>query len=98
MNEPVILKFPASGGSLPASGDGPQSPAGDELDLQTIFSAWNEATARLLVRDIETYGKIRRETGPKTSRVSLKSDSSGRKEMQVEFCGFARNLAPLRET
>src|SRR5262245_4063327 len=38
----------------------------------------NEATARPRVRDVEAYAKIRRVDRPqKTSRASLKSDSSG---------------------
>ena len=53
MNEPTILRFPAAtlSAAVPKA-----LPAADQVDLQTILAAWNEATDRLHERAADPIG------------------------------------------
>src|SRR5262245_27631011 len=89
MNEPVILKFPAPSGISPALGDAPQLPAADELDLQTIFSAWNEATDRLQ----HTHEALRSEVRRLSDELEAKNCELARKNRLADLGQMASHVA-----
>ncbi len=89
MNEPVILKFPAPGGCSPATDETAQTSAGDELDLQTIFSAWNEATDRLQ----QTHEALRSEVRRLTDELEAKNAELARKNRLADLGQMASHVA-----
>jgi signal transduction histidine kinase len=89
MNDPVILKFPATGDSLPVSADAPRLAAGDELDLQTIFSAWNEATDRLQ----RTHEALRSEVRRLSDELEAKNAELARKNRLADLGQMASHVA-----
>jgi signal transduction histidine kinase len=94
MNEPVILKFPSPSaispsGIPPATGDAPQLPVGDELDLQTIFSAWNEATDRLQ----QTHEALRSEVRRLSDELEAKNCELARKNRLADLGQMASHVA-----
>lgn len=89
MNEPVILKFPATA-------DGPLSehcpamlPRADELDLQTILAAWNEATDRLQ----HTHEALRSEVRRLSDELESKNRELARKNRLADLGQMASHVA-----
>lgn len=89
MNEPVILKFPSPSAISPAAGDTTHLPAGDELDLQTIFSAWNEATDRLQ----RTHEALRSEVRRLSDELEAKNCELARKNRLADLGQMASHVA-----
>src|SRR6266576_1831011 len=89
MNEPVILKFPAPSGISPAAIDSPHLPAGDDLDLQTIFAAWNEATDRLQ----RTHEALRSEVRRLSDELEAKNLELARKNRLADLGQMASHVA-----
>ena len=89
MNEPVILRFPSPGGTSPVAGDAPQLTTGDELDLQTIFSAWNEATDRLQ----RTHEALRSEVRRLSDELEAKNQELARKNRLADLGQMASHVA-----
>src|SRR6266576_2504803 len=88
MNEPVILKFPAPSGISPAAIDSPHLPAGDDLDLQTIFAAWNEATDRLQ----QTHESLRSEVRRLSDELESKNRELARKNRLADLGQMASHV------
>src|SRR5438105_5407307 len=89
MNEPVILRFPSPGGTSPVAGNAPPLPTGDELDLQTIFSAWNEATDRLQ----RTHEALRSEVRRLSDELEAKNQELARKNRLADLGQMASHVA-----
>jgi len=89
MNEPVILRFPSPGSASPVDGQAAQLPAGDELDLQTIFSAWNEATDRLQ----RTHEALRSEVRRLSDELEAKNRELARKNRLADLGQMASHVA-----
>src|SRR5437773_4422632 len=89
MNEPVILKFPAPSGTSTGVEGAPRLPAVDELDLQTIFSAWNEATDRLQ----RTHEALRSEVSRLSDELEAKNRELGRKNRLADLGQMASHVA-----
>ncbi len=89
MIEPVILRFPAPSSSSPAAGDAPPLPTCDELDLQTIFSAWNEATDRLQ----RTHEALRSEVQRLSDELEAKNAELARKNRLADLGQMASHVA-----
>jgi signal transduction histidine kinase len=89
MNQPVILKFPSPGDTSPVAVTTPQLPAGDELDLQTIFSAWNEATDRLQ----RTHEALRSEVRRLSDELEAKNLELARKNRLADLGQMASHVA-----
>ena len=89
MNEPVILRFPSPGGTSPVAGDAPRLTTGDELDLQTIFSAWNEATDRLQ----RTHEALRSEVRRLSDELEAKNQELARKNRLADLGQMASHVA-----
>src|SRR5947209_2609083 len=89
MNDPVILKFPAPSGTTPTESDAALLPAGDELDLQTIFSAWNEATDRLQ----QTHEALRSEVRRLSDELEAKNRELARKNRLADLGQMASHVA-----
>src|SRR5690242_4171629 len=89
MNQPVILKFPSPGDTSPVAVTTPPLPAGDELDLQTIFSAWNEATDRLQ----RTHEALRSEVRRLSDELEAKNLELARKNRLADLGQMASHVA-----
>ncbi len=89
MNEAVILKFPSPDSESPAAGHAAQLPLGDELDLQTIFSAWNEATDRLQ----RTHEALRSEVRRLSDELEAKNRELARKNRLADLGQMASHVA-----
>src|ERR1041385_6603081 len=89
MNEPVILRFPSPSSASPADGQTAQLPVGDELDLQTIFSAWNEATDRLQ----RTHEALRSEVRRLSDELEVKNRELARKNRLADLGQMASHVA-----
>src|SRR5436853_6319027 len=89
MNEPVILKFPAPSGTSTGVEGPAQLTAGHELDLQTIFSAWNEATDRLQ----QTHEALRSEVRRLSDELEAKNRELARKNRLADLGHMASHVA-----
>src|SRR5213592_4245495 len=89
MNEPVILKFPSPGDTSRAASDAAHATSGDELDLQTIFSAWNEATDRLQ----RTHESLRSEVRRLSDELEAKNRELARKNRLADLGQMASHVA-----
>src|SRR5436853_5068064 len=89
MNEPVILKFPAPSGTSTGVEGPAQLTAGHELDLQTIFSAWNEATDRLE----RTHESLRSEVRRLSDELEAKNRELARKNRLADLGQMASHVA-----
>src|SRR5436190_17556627 len=94
MNEPIILKFPASTFPTPSDASvvagGPLTlPSAEELDLQTIFSAWNEATDRLQ----RTHEALRSEVSRLSDELEAKNRELARKNRLADLGQMASHVA-----
>jgi two-component system, sensor histidine kinase FlrB len=81
MDEPRILKFPMS--------QPPALPAADQLDLQSILSAWNEATDRLQ----HTHQALRAEVSRLTDELEAKNRELARKNRLADLGQMASHVA-----
>jgi signal transduction histidine kinase len=81
MDEPRILKFPSSEPSA--------SPACDQLDLQSILAAWNEATDRLQ----QTHETLRAEVSRLTDELEAKNRELARKNRLADLGQMASHVA-----
>src|SRR5437868_12074761 len=88
MNDPVILKFPAPEGASPTVAAA-ALPAGVDLDLQTIFAAWNEATDRLQ----RTHEALRSEVGRLSDELEAKNRELARKNRLADLGQMASHVA-----
>jgi signal transduction histidine kinase len=82
MEEPVILKFPAPG---PSS----RLPAADQLDLQAILAAWNEATDRLQ----HTHETLQAEVRRLSDELEAKNRELARKNRLADLGQMASHIA-----
>jgi signal transduction histidine kinase len=82
MEEPVILKFPAPG---PSS----RLPAADQLDLQAILAAWNEATDRLQ----HTHETLQAEVRRLSDELEAKNRELARKNRLADLGQMASHVA-----
>jgi len=82
MDEPTILKFPAL--QQPSA-----LPAADQLDLQTILAAWNEATDRLQ----HTHEVLRAEVSRLTDELEAKNRELARKNRLADLGQMASHVA-----
>src|SRR5262245_15199427 len=80
--EPVILKFPTSAQSRTAA-------AGDSLELQTILTAWNEATDRLQ----QTHETLRAEVRRLSDELEAKNRELARKNRLADLGQIAAHVA-----
>jgi signal transduction histidine kinase len=81
MDEPRILKFPAS--------EPLATPACDQLDLQSILAAWNEATDRLQ----QTHETLRAEVSRLTDELEAKNRELARKNRLADLGQMASHVA-----
>jgi signal transduction histidine kinase len=86
MDEPIILKFPALGG--PPSMTAGLPPA-DQLDLQTILAAWNEATDRLQ----HTHEALQAEVRRLSDELESKNRELARKNRLADLGQMASHVA-----
>src|SRR3954447_13293129 len=89
MNEPVILRFPVPNDPSRAASDAAPASSGGELDLQTIFSAWNEATDRLQ----QTHEALRSEVGRLSDELEAKNRELARKNRLADLGQMASHVA-----
>src|SRR5262245_17475103 len=82
MEEPVILKFPAPG---PSS----RVPTADQLDLQAILAAWNEATDRLQ----HTHETLQAEVRRLSDELEAKNQELARKNRLADLGQMASHIA-----
>lgn len=89
MDEPTILKFPSSRtAQLPAEA-APPLLAADDLDLQTILVAWNEATDRLQ----RTHETLREEVRRLSDELDSKNRELARKNRLADLGQMASHVA-----
>lgn len=92
MDEPMILKFPGVSRL--------SAPAADELDLQTILSAWNEATDRLQHTHEALSAEVRRlsdELEAKNCELARKNRLADLGQMASHVAHEVRNsLVPMK--
>src|SRR5262245_29669910 len=81
MEEPRILKFP--------TGKRPGAPSADELDLQTILAAWNEATDRLQ----HTHEALSAEVRRLSDELEVKNRELARKNRLADLGQMASHVA-----
>jgi len=81
MDEPRILRFPLL--------RGPDAPAADELDLQTILAAWNEATDRLQ----HTHEALSAEVRRLSDELDVKNRELARKNRLADLGQMASHVA-----
>lgn len=94
MNEPIILKFPASTFPTPSdasvvAGSPLTLPSAEELDLQTILAAWNEATNRLQ----HTHEALRSEVRRLSDELESKNRELARKNRLADLGQMASHVA-----
>ncbi len=89
MNEPVILRFPVPNDPSRAASDVAPASSGGELDLQTIFSAWNEATDRLQ----QTHESLRSEVRRLSDELEAKNRELARKNRLADLGQMASHVA-----
>jgi signal transduction histidine kinase len=89
MNEPTILKFPGLKPASPASGEQAALPAAEDLDLQTILTAWNEATDRLE----QTHEALRGEVRRLSDELEAKNRELARKNRLADLGQMASHVA-----
>jgi signal transduction histidine kinase len=89
MNEPVILRFPVPNDPSRAASDAAPASSGGELDLQTIFSAWNEATDRLQ----QTHESLRSEVRRLSDELEAKNRELARKNRLADLGQMASHVA-----
>jgi signal transduction histidine kinase len=82
MDEPIILKFPATKGSVPRADAG-------AVDLQTILAAWNEATDRLQ----RTHETLREEVRRLSDELEIKNRELARKNRLADLGQMASHVA-----
>ena len=88
MTEPVILKFPAPEGTPPhVVASTPLS--ADDLDLPTLFAAWNEATDRLQ----QTHESLRSEVRRLSDELEAKNCELARKNRLADLGQMASHVA-----
>src|SRR6476661_1617986 len=80
MDEPTILRFPTSPGASVATAD--------ELDLQTILAAWNEATDRLQ----RTHEALSAEVRRLTDELEIKNRELARKNRLADLGQMASHV------
>jgi two-component system, sensor histidine kinase FlrB len=92
MDEPTILKFPTQAGA--------GALAADELDLQTILTAWNEATDRLQRTHEALSAEVRRlsdELDAKNRELARKNRLADLGQMASHVAHEVRNsLVPMK--
>jgi signal transduction histidine kinase len=89
MNEPTILKFPAPSGPALVPSAKREVGAADELDLQTILAAWNEATDRLQ----HTHEALRSEVRRLSDELEAKNRELARKNRLADLGQMASHVA-----
>src|SRR5262245_2685067 len=82
MEEPLILKFPTP---VPTS----RLPAADQLDLQAILTAWNEATDRLQ----HTHETLQAEVRRLSDELEAKNRELARKNRLADLGQMASHIA-----
>src|SRR3954452_616228 len=88
MTEPIILKFPAPEG-MSAAIIAPAPLSADDLDLPTLFSAWNEATDRLQ----RTHEALRSEVSRLSDELEAKNRELARKNRLADLGQMASHVA-----
>jgi signal transduction histidine kinase len=86
MERPTILKFPGSQAHERAAH---ASPAPDQLELQTILVAWNEATDRLQ----RTHETLREEVRRLSDELEIKNRELARKNRLADLGQMASHVA-----
>ena len=86
MDEPTILKFPNRQANERAAH---AAPAADQLDLQTILVAWNEATDRLQ----RTHETLREEVRRLSDELEAKNRELARKNRLADLGQMASHVA-----
>src|SRR5262245_34896081 len=90
MDEPTILRFPSCEPADSANGDQRPAPqSADQLDLQTILAAWNEATDRLQ----HTHEALRAEVSRLTGELEAKNRELARKNRLADLGQMASHVA-----
>ena len=87
MDEPTILKFPSCEPPAADLRAAPQS--ADQLDLQTILAAWNEATDRLQ----RTHETLRAEVSRLSDELEAKNRELARKNRLADLGQIASHVA-----
>src|ERR1041384_781199 len=88
MSEPIILRFPTPSGTQ-AAGDAPSLPSSEDLDLQTILTAWNEATDRLQ----RTHEALRSEVRRLSDELESKNRELARQNRLADLGQMAAHVA-----
>jgi signal transduction histidine kinase len=88
MTQPVILKFPSPSPPLPADAAALLHTP-DNLDLQSILAAWNEATDRLQ----ETHEALRGEVRRLSDELETKNRELARKNRLADLGQMASHVA-----
>jgi signal transduction histidine kinase len=86
MDEPAILKFPTGASDSPLAGS---LPPADDMDLQTILAAWNEATDRLQ----QTHEALRAEVRRLSDELEAKNRELARKNRLADLGQMASHVA-----
>jgi len=89
MNEPTILKFPGQNSPAPRAVEATLLPAAEDLDLQTILTAWNEATDRLE----QTHEALRGEVRRLSDELEAKNRELARKNRLADLGQMASHVA-----
>jgi signal transduction histidine kinase len=89
MNKPTILKFPGQATPPQSAGEAPRMPAAEDLDLQTILAAWNEATDRLE----QTHEALRSEVRRLSDELEAKNRELARKNRLADLGQMASHVA-----
>src|SRR5262245_5337850 len=100
MDEPTILKFPIPSGSPSTANRPGEAPAAEEVDLQTILAAWNEATDRLQHTHEAPRSEVRRlsdEREAKNRELARKNRLADLGQMASHVAHEVRNsLVPMK--
>src|SRR5262245_29415753 len=100
MDEPTILKFPIPSGSPSTANRPGEAPAAEEVDLQTILAAWNEATDRLQHTHEAPRSEVRRlsdEREAKNRELARKNRLANLGQMASHVAHEVRNsLVPMK--
>lgn len=89
MDEPTILKFPTRELAAAPLTDRSAPPPADQLDLQTILAAWNEATDRLQ----RTHETLRSEVSRLSDELEAKNRELARKNRLADLGQIASHVA-----